>query len=81
MTMATAKQLVVAREEAIARLRAQGEAAATEQEIGEEMATVLGEWAADAALDRELYGEPDETSSIESCDTWGTGEGRYHGRM
>ncbi len=79
--MATARQLMSAREEAIARLRAQGEAAATEQEISEGMADVLREWAADAALDRELYGEPDDTPCLQSCDDWGTGEGRYHGRM
>ncbi|TDV39559.1 hypothetical protein C7405_101678 [Paraburkholderia caballeronis] len=79
--MATAKQLIAAREEAIARLRAQGESAATEQEISEEMADVLAEWAADAVLDREMYGEPDDTPHIESCDMWGTGEGCYHGRM
>jgi hypothetical protein len=81
MMMATAKQLKAAREEAIARLRFMGETAATEDEIAEEMEDVLFDWAADAALDRELYGEPGATPCIQSCDTWGTGEGRYHGRM
>lgn len=79
--MATGKQLKIAREEAIARLRAGGEAAPTEDEIADAMADVLADWAADAALDRELYGEPDETESVAHCDDYGTGEGRFHGRM
>jgi hypothetical protein len=79
--MATAKMLKAARDEAIARLRACGEAAATEQEISEEMADILREWAEAAAIDREMSGIPEDSPSVESCDTWGTGEGRFHGRM
>lgn len=79
--MTTAKQLKIAREEAIARLRAEGEAAPTEQEISDRMADILSDWAADAALRRELYGEPEETESIAHCDDYGTGEGRFHGRI
>lgn len=38
-----------------------------------------------AAVDREMWGpdydEPQELESISNCDDYGTGEGRYHGRM
>lgn len=78
--MNTSKQLKIAREEAIARLHADGEAAPTEDEIADGMADVLADWAADAAVDRELYGEPLEAESIASCDC-GTGEGQFHGRI
>lgn len=32
-----------------------------------------------AAHERETFGGPEETPCIQSADTWGTGEGRYHG--
>lgn len=33
----------------------------------------------DAACEREAFGYPEDTPSIQNCDFWGTGEGRYHG--
>lgn len=78
--MTNAKQYKAARAEAIRLLTMEypGQAV-TENEIDERTDDVLAEWRADAALHREIYGEPEETSSIESCDLYGTGEGRYHG--
>lgn len=32
-------------------------------------------------LEREGLDTPDDTPSLANCDDWGTGEGRYHGRM
>lgn len=32
-----------------------------------------------AAEEREAFGYPEDTPSLQSCDQWGTGEGRYHG--
>ena len=37
------------------------------------------EWGIDAAEHREIYGTAEDSPSIEHCDRWGTGEGRYHG--
>lgn len=48
-------------------------------DLDEAVDEVLLDWAAEAAHDREVYGEPDDTPCLESCDQWGTGEGRYHG--
>ena len=36
---------------------------------------------ADAAAEREMYGGPEDTATVQSADIWGTGEGRYHGLM
>ncbi|MFN9470903.1 hypothetical protein [Acidovorax sp.] len=33
----------------------------------------------DAAQEREMFGGPEDTPSIQSADLYGTGEGRYHG--
>ena len=33
----------------------------------------------EAAEEREAFGYPEDTPSLQSCDMWGTGEGRYHG--
>jgi hypothetical protein len=33
------------------------------------------EWEREAAE----YDTPEDSPSLESCDRWGTGEGRYHG--
>jgi hypothetical protein len=34
---------------------------------------------ADAAHDREVFGIPEDSPCIQSCDFYGTGEGQYHG--
>jgi hypothetical protein len=39
-----------------------------------------------ASIDEAMYGIagrpcPEDTLGIESCDTWGTGEGQFHGRI
>lgn len=39
----------------------------------------LGRWEDEAIHEREVYGQAPATHSIETCDTSGTGEGRYHG--
>jgi predicted lipid-binding transport protein (Tim44 family) len=53
----------------------------------------LAEWASDEMYDMEIEeqceraerGEPEDTPCLENgrdnCDDWGTGEGRYHGRI
>lgn len=37
------------------------------------------------AFERDTFGEPEDTPCLESgrdnCDDWGTGEGRFHGRI
>jgi hypothetical protein len=33
----------------------------------------------EAAEEREAFGLPEDTPSLQSADLWGTGEGRYHG--
>lgn len=54
-------------------------------QLDDEVDSILSEWSAEAAHDREVFGEPDDTPCLESgrdnCDDYGTGEGRYHGRM
>lgn len=46
---------------------------------------VLLEWVRDAAVDREMFGEPEDTPCIEAgvhnCNDYGTGEGQFHGRI
>lgn len=49
--------------------------------LQDEVQDILYDWAAEAAHDRELNGEPYDTPSVAHCDDWGSGEGRYHGRM
>ncbi|WP_176331495.1 hypothetical protein [Burkholderia vietnamiensis] len=69
-----------ARAEAVRRLERQfpGQQFA-ESEVDEETDDVLLDWQQEAAVDREMLGEPEDTPSIQSADIWGTGEGRYHG--
>ena len=43
------------------------------------IADELFEEAADLAESRELCGYPQDTPCLQSCDMWGTGEGRFHG--
>ena len=50
-------------------------------ELEDEIQEVLAEW---AASDAEYYREgrgPEELDSVANCDDWGTGEGRFHGRI
>ena len=50
-------------------------------DLDEAVDELLHDWAAEAAHDRELYGEPEDTPCLANCDDWGTGEGRFHGRI
>lgn len=50
-------------------------------ELGDAVQDIVCEWAGDAAEQRAQFGEPEDTQSVVHCDDWGTGEGRYHGRM
>lgn len=43
------------------------------------IADELAEQYAEQAYERETFGEPEDTPCVQSCDFWGTGEGRYHG--
>ena len=49
--------------------------------LEEEIDAVLEDWAGDVAHDLSVFGEPEDTPSVENCDDWGTGEGQYHGRI
>lgn len=53
----------------------------TSDALQDEVQDILFDWAAEEAHDREINGEPDDTPCVAHCDDWGTGEGRYHGRM
>ncbi len=57
----------------------------TQEELDEAIDDVLSIWEEDAARDREMFGEPVDTDCIEdgrdNCNDWGTGEGRFHGRI
>jgi hypothetical protein len=50
-----------------------------DDDVAERAAELLDEWACEAAEDREMHGEPEDTPCIQSADLWGTGEGQYHG--
>ena len=50
-------------------------------DLQSEFQAILRDWAAEDARDREINGEPDDNATVAHCDDWGTGEGRYHGRM
>lgn len=71
--------------QAVALRRALHEAArrhpdATAEQLADAAADILTDWQREDALDRELYGEPDDTPCIESvADVTGGEEGRYHG--
>ncbi|WP_394475074.1 hypothetical protein [Ralstonia mannitolilytica] len=49
--------------------------------LQEEVQDILCDWAAEDAHEREINGEPEDTPCVAHCDDWGTGEGRYHGRI
>lgn len=51
------------------------------EELQDEVQDILHEWVREDAHDRQMMGELPDTPSIAHCDDWGTGEGRYHGRM
>lgn len=50
-----------------------------EATVADWVADALAEAEQQAAEDRELYGIPEDTPSVQNADLWGTGEGRYHG--
>lgn len=49
--------------------------------IADLAADLLYDWECEAAEDREMHGEPEDSPCLQSCDDWGSGEGRFHGRM
>lgn len=51
---------------------------ANAEQLAESAADILDGWERDAAEEHQHDGIED-TPCIESCDFWGTGEGRYHG--
>jgi hypothetical protein len=57
----------------------------TGSDLDEAVDELMCDWAAEAAHDREAFGDPDDTPYLEpgrdNCDDWGTGEGRFHGRV
>lgn len=61
------------------RIRLEGEPPATAEELAEEAQEVLARWEEEAAHECEQFGGPEDTPCLQSCDLWGTGEGRYHG--
>lgn len=65
-----------------ARRRYPGE---SDADLDEAVNEILRDWQAEAAHDREVFGEPEDTycleSGVDNCDDWGTGEGQFHGRI
>ncbi|MBS1833483.1 MAG: hypothetical protein JST65_12240 [Acidobacteria bacterium] len=53
----------------------------TEDDVVSAATDIYNEWEADAAWERQEFGDHDDTPSLATCDDAGTGEGRYHGRM
>lgn len=55
----------------------------------DEVIELVHDWVAEEEAERELqlaerrtlYGYPEDTLCVANCDDWGTGEGRYHGRI
>ena len=52
---------------------------ANAEELAEEATDIIAGWEEDAAHEREIFGEPEDTPCLQSADLWGTGEGRWHG--
>lgn len=50
-------------------------------EINERADEIMDGWICEARREAAERGEPEDTPCVEHCDDWGTGEGRYHGRM
>lgn len=65
-----------AQREAAHRLRG-----SSPDEINDLADEILDEWMVDVMRDRADQPIPEDSPCIQSCDDWGTGEGRYHGRM
>lgn len=42
---------------------------------------LLDDWECEAAQERAERGIPEDSPTVANCDDWGTGEGRYHGRI
>jgi hypothetical protein len=51
---------------------------ATAEELMESAVDIIMDWRRDDAEEREHRGVED-SPCLQSCDFWGTGEGRYHG--
>ena len=49
--------------------------------VEDELADEDYEAARDLAEHREMFGYPEDTPCLQSCDDCGTGEGQFHGRM
>ena len=47
--------------------------------VADWVAEALAHAEREAAEDREIYGHPEDTPCLQSCDMWGTGEGQFHG--
>ena len=58
---------------------------ASDKDLDHDVDEILSDWARDRAEQAEVFGEPEDTPCLEdgrdNCDDWGTGEGRYHGRI
>ena len=50
-------------------------------DLADALSEIIDDWNAEASYERETFGEPEDTPCIENCDDWGTGEGRFHGRI
>ena len=54
----------------------------SDAELQEEVEDILHDWAREAAEDAELRGDTEHLENgVHNCDDFGTGEGRYHGRI
>lgn len=57
----------------------------TGADLDEAVDELVQDWLAESARDRELFGDPDDTFSLQdgvhNCNDWGTGEGQFHGRI
>ena len=52
------------------------------EDLQDEVEDILRDWAREAAHDAELRGDTEHLENgVHNCDDFGTGEGRYHGRI
>lgn len=55
------------------------------EELDEEADGIMRDWVEERAHDREQFGEAEDSPCLEdgvdNCNDWGTGEGRFHGRI
>jgi len=81
--MATSEAQAIKR--AFAEARRRFPEISDEDQLLDAVADILQEWREDCAADRNPYGDPEDTPCFENgrdnCDDWGTGEGRFHGRV